>query len=367
MNKTSYNSEGTGSIMLEIAGITIFILGVIGNMLLLVCLTKLRYLKNLFEKLLFNLACCNLLLLLLSIPTSHVIDRKKPNYPFGAAGCKLIDPCSTYAANATALTLVAIAIQRYNVTARRIIDIPTARKQFIAIFSIHFVSFLSIIPFMMSLRYLYLRCNEKWSVRSRRIYTILLFCFQYAIPVPTMAVLYTKSWLVIYDSLSYVASITIRHEQKQFEEAEKSSAETNDKIRDIEAEKKSIQDGVENASPRIFCAVYYIMPKNVKRCEEIIGSNHVQTKAFQIRLRQSRNILKMFSAIVVLYAIFFLPHHLLWLYIDFASVEEDMLQPWLVQITYLMTYINSVLNPWMHGKLRKRFRAKIRELRSNMF
>lgn len=367
MNKTFHNSEETGSIMLEVAGITIFILGVVGNILLLVCLTKLRYLKNLFEKLLFNLACCNLLLLLLSIPTSHVIDRKKPNYPFGAAGCKLIDPCSTYAANATALTLVAIAIQRYNVTTRRIIDIPTARKQFITIFSIHFVSFLSIIPFMMSLRYLYLRCNEKWSLSSRRIYTIVLFCFQYAIPVPTMVVLYTKSWMVIYESLSYVASITIRDQQKQLEQAEQSSAGTNNDIQHSEAKKKSLQDGVENTSTRIFCAVYYIIPKNVKRCEESIGSNHIQTKAFQIRLKQSRDILKMFSAIVILYAIFFLPHHLLWLYIDFASVGEDMLQPWLVQITYLMTYVNSVLNPWMYGKLRKRFRTKMRELRSNMF
>ena len=90
---------------------------VVGNLLLTLSLTVRLAKLNFLDRLMLNLVFCNLLLVLLSVPTSMEIERADV-FPFRTVGCKLIYPVCTYVMNTCVFTYVAIAWGRWVVVSK---------------------------------------------------------------------------------------------------------------------------------------------------------------------------------------------------------------------------------------------------------
>ncbi|XP_057298120.1 neuropeptide Y receptor type 5-like [Hydractinia symbiolongicarpus] len=395
----------------------VLVTSIIGNSLLMLVLIYLRGVKKLVDKLIFNLAFCNLLLVLISIPPGLISDLR-PDYPFGLIGCKLIDPISTYSINTGTFTLLAIAFERWKVVSRPFNVLESKKKVFVMFFFIHILGAISVYPYVQTLKYTeengLLNCQEQWDITTSRIYTVVLFVLQYGFPVPIMLVFYGMAWREIKTSndrvFSSFASNTSSNEASKksqsksnvylpeevetlqaispempsvvLEENESETSKNNGgtsplteakKKRDAYGSKKSFKRD-RSASQRFILSA----SSTVNSIRSNIGSlkssfdsytssikryeNNCQTEALRRRFSQSRDLLKMFSVVVMVFVVFMLPNQVLWLIIDFDSNGNEYFNPLVRDIVYILTYANCVLNPWIYGRMNRHFRKDFKTL-----
>ncbi|XP_028392939.1 neuropeptide Y receptor type 6-like isoform X2 [Dendronephthya gigantea] len=165
----------------------ILIVSVVGNVALIIALKHhFRRSSRLYICLMFNLAATDIVFVVSSIPFTFVEKLHAPQFPFGAALCKLLMPFQTTAAMTAIFTVVTLSCQRYFMIVR-----PTEEPQeghnltlFLTVFSLWFLPIvLAAIPLGIALKYQNERCLESWPDVFKRCFTVYLTVIQYIGPL----------------------------------------------------------------------------------------------------------------------------------------------------------------------------------------
>lgn len=78
------------------------------------------------------------------------------------------------------------------------------------------------------------------------------------------------------------------------------------------------------------------------------------------RMRQTRRTLRMFTCVVVVFAICMLPNQITWIWMSYNDgVHIDHV---IYTVFYFLTYTNSVINPWIYGAVNPSFRKAYRKV-----
>lgn len=453
-------------IVVQILLTVVILLGVSGNILLMLLLVFVRKLKILVDKLIFNMAVCNLCLILIAVPT-QLMEMNTKSFIFGKIGCKIIYPCSSYFVNASTMTLLLIAFERLNAVRKLFFSSPKLVHIVGVFLSIHVLSLCQVIPYATVLYYdeETKSCNESWSLQSRKVYTVCLFLLQYGLPVVFMTYCYMSAWFAIGRATKKLI-ISVNAERQSRDNIQDSSAsfkttsaiENRNKFENSTVQKetvpKPIQEFIQSVEvtevpsrkksrfqttislsfiaeksseygestnekegiPQQRFEVHTDAPKQLtssipNRCVETdvmrvskktqtrrlsdqtkrLFSEHVanrqifrrvssnlsvmsvtkktllnedllQTKALEKRLRQTQDLLQMFSFIVLIFIVFMLPNHVLWLFIDFKEDGNEFFDPIVYNLAYILTYANCVLNPFVYGRISRSFKKSFNKL-----
>ena len=453
-------------IVVQILLIAVILLGVSGNFLLMLLLVFVRKLKILVDKLIFNMAVCNLCLILVAVP-SQLMEMNTKSFVFGKIGCKIIYPCSSYLVNASTMTLLLIAFERLNAVQKLFISSPKLAHIVGVFLSIHVLSLCQVIPYATVLYYdkETKSCSESWSLQSRKVYTVCLFLLQYGLPVVFMTYCYTSAWFAIARvTRELITSVNAERQSRDniqdssasfkrtsaIENTSKSGSSTVEKetvpkpiqefiqwveatdvpLRKISrfqtsmslsfiAEKSAEYGGSASEKegiPQQRCEVHTNAPDPLtssmyNRCVEtnvmrvsiqtqtrklsdrtkrlfleyvanrqifrrissnlslisvtkktLLNEDLLQTKALEKRLRQTQDLLQMFSFVVLIFIVFMLPNQVLWLFIDFKEDGNEFFDPIVYNLAYILTYANCVLNPLVYGRVSRSFKKSFNKL-----
>ena len=303
--------------------VPIFLFSVTGNTLVILTVVLLRKMKTVPMIFTANLAACDLITTVSSI-TFDLPENELGYWPYGAVLCKIIWPLATFSTNAAALTLVAISVDRYisiicplNMRCR-----ITKGKCLKIIASIHFVSALAVIPYIVILKYNEspegASCDENWpdGYNLDEVYTVVLFVLQYGLPVIVMSTVYTWIGLKLCKNTGKAAELSTGKTKKS----------------------RSATSSCGQA----------LLQTTVNKA----------VNSLQRRKRQNEKTAKMFLVIVVIFLIFMMPHQLLWLSYEYASHTEGFKrnQELIVFVCRAFTYTNSVLNAIIYGVCNGNFR-----------
>uniref|UniRef100_A0A182SHL0 G-protein coupled receptors family 1 profile domain-containing protein n=1 Tax=Anopheles maculatus TaxID=74869 RepID=A0A182SHL0_9DIPT len=92
---------------------TIFVIGVLGNVITCIVISRNRSMHTATNYYLFSLAISDLLLLITGVPQDIYSIWYRFPYPFGNTVCKMASFASESFANATVLTITAFTVERY--------------------------------------------------------------------------------------------------------------------------------------------------------------------------------------------------------------------------------------------------------------
>ena len=99
------------TIFKSVTYIVIFVLGTIGNILVVLVVSKRRKMRTVTNYFILNLAVADLTVLISNIPVDLTTTYSK-KWIFGKGTCKVIPPLQTMGTIASILTLVAISLSR---------------------------------------------------------------------------------------------------------------------------------------------------------------------------------------------------------------------------------------------------------------
>ena len=305
--------------------IFIVIIAVFGNTLISICLLKgQKLLRITADILILNLALCDIVFVLVSIPTTLAIDIHG-YFPYGTIACKIINPLSTYTMNCIVFTLVLISLERFTTIAYSFKYKYGKKEKLRAVISIHVISLITVLPYIITADVIkkdnVYKCIETWSETSRRTYTIILFLLQFGIPLPVMIVLYSITWKVIQRQNMKTVLILDRLTKTYL-----AGYLGNKTVENIAISKKGMRK------------------RKQWNNRNVVNNN----KASTARLKQTKNTLKMFTGVVVVFAICMMPNQITWFYLTF---KPSPLNHVLETVFYWLTYANAVLNPWIYGGL----------------
>ena len=176
----------------QVMSVILLVVSVLMNVLLLLMLTRkrLRHRRTArsFICLVQNLAIANILVVLLGVPLDRVWHGPA-RYPFGAVGCKTIEPLRSTAFQAMIHMFVAVIVQRwYGIVHSLYGQLKFFHAVFICL-AVWIVALCTSIPFVVTLQYLdSTSCFMEWNV-SGRAYMVVLFVVQYLLPVLVMIAL----------------------------------------------------------------------------------------------------------------------------------------------------------------------------------
>ena len=77
------------------------------------------------------------------------------------------------------------------------------------------------------------------------------------------------------------------------------------------------------------------------------------------RMKQTRRTLRMFTCVVVVFALCILPNQITWIWLSFSGAHLSHV---LYTVFYFLTYTNSVINPWIYGAVNPSFRKAYRRV-----
>ena len=77
------------------------------------------------------------------------------------------------------------------------------------------------------------------------------------------------------------------------------------------------------------------------------------------RMKQTRRTLRMFTCVVVVFAVCILPNQVTWIWMAFNGAHLNHV---VYTVFYFLTYTNSVINPWIYGAVNPSFRKAYRKV-----
>ena len=300
--------------------VLIFVFSVGGNTLVILSVAVYKRMKTVPNIFIANLAICDLITTLTSIPFDLAQDEVR-YFPFGRVTCKILWPSATISTTSACFTLLAISLDRYfaiihplNFGYRL-----TRRRCLYTIGLIHLISTIAVLPYFISLNYdTRMRvCVEQWpKIIHRKLYTVFLFLIQYGVPLLIMSAVYLKLGAVLFKSNKEVSRLCQENSH---------SLQHNGLTGTIVKEQSKSN----------------ILNKNID--------------SLQRRKIQSKKTVKMFLLIVIIFLIFMQPHQLFWLWMDFG-VPGNFNIDLVAFVCRAFTYTNSVLNAIIYGICNKAFR-----------
>ena len=266
-----------------------------------------------------NLALCDLLTPLISIPLEMMLLENENTWVLGPALCKLLPAAATFFATSSSLILAAISLDRYRTLMHPFKQRLDKRRVKLLIAFVHCCSGILIIPHVITSQLSpSVQCIENWpNELLPKIYTFVLFFAQYAGPLVFMAAMYIFAARNLFVTTQRARSYSI------------SSANST---------------GNRNTSPR-----------RVLDPREVGCSRDSLERHFRKHNEQNAQITKVFIAIVVVFAVFTLPIEILWIWGEFAGGVSHRLYPTIAVVCRLFTYANSCLNPIIFYKFSRDF------------
>ena len=257
----------------------------------------------------------------------------------------------------------------------------TTRQTGFIIGAIWILSLLLVLPYVLALTVIDNKCTEEWSSDStRKIYTVGLFVFQYALPLTIIAAAYIKVVLRLRQQAERMArnyEISLRPPSPQpLHDSWNLRRNLAPQTRNILSspsplpEKKTLLNG--NLEKKHFlgnqlftvqmCDITSPLParklfqrddKDKTKYPDRYSSGRIKEAR---RLEHNTKIVKMLVSVVLLYAICLLPNQLVWLWYEFGSGQNWPHIKELLVFGSLMVYINSSVNPLLYAGMNEEFR-----------
>lgn len=301
-----------------------------GNILIISSIWRVKKLRQVFSSVLvMNLAFCDVLLVLFSIP-ADMVESHTVSYPFSRFGCKLISPVATYYVNCIAITLTLISVERYLIIRYNLKFGSGMRRKVIVVIIIHLVALSIVIPYIMNQDIRLddngeMSCEEIWENETSKMYTIILFLVQFAIPLPVLFILYTLSWRTI----------------------QKRNLKT---IRVLGSTKK-------RKIPACSSCCGKVETPNCRHRKRLNSKLSITSEVSIARQKQTKYYLKMFTFVVILFTVCMMPNQITWFYLAF---KPRPLNKYVEMSFYWLTYANGVLNPWIYAGFNPYFKRAYR-------
>lgn len=317
---SSYSEPSAFEVTKMFLYVAILILSSVGNTMVIIIICKFKHMKHLPGNLfIVNLALCDLLTPLISIPLEMMLVETENTWVLGPALCKLLPAAATFFTTSSSLTLAAISLDRYRTLMHPFKQRLDKRTVKLLIAFVHCCSAILIIPHVITSQLSpSVQCIESWPNKLLpKIYTFVLFFAQYAGPLVFMAAMYIFAARNLFVSTQRARSYSV------------SSANST---------------GNRNTSP-----------KRVLDPREVGCSRDSLERHFRKHNEQNAQITKVFIGIVVVFAVFTLPIEVLWIWGEFAGGVNHRLYPTIAVVCRLFTYANSCLNPIIFYKFSRDF------------
>ncbi|XP_032235762.1 orexin receptor type 2 [Nematostella vectensis] len=340
-NKTlpSVSSEELEFKAIKIAFYFVILIGsAVGNSLVAYIICSNRRLKTASNFLILNLAICDLLTPLVSIPFDFALEEHEYTWLYGRAMCRLLWPLATLSATSSALTLAAISLDRYLIIMHPFRSRLTKRQVLFIVIGIHFFSCVVVSPYVAFLNLEGSVCQETWPAQKyRKAYTVVLFLVQYAFPLLYMVTMYTMALFQLY-------SITGKVRGNKMKQTFNSPSGTPT----MEAR------GTRNRT------------RKHGVCEVSDGSSTIGRLRSKLSLkRKSANTRATwtFIGIVIIFMCFMFPNQFIWMQTDLGNgARDEKAFSKAVIICWLFTYTNSVANPIIFAIFNNDFRSGFRKI-----
>ena len=321
-NVTDQNESLAFRVTKVMVYVSIFIASIVGNSAVIAIICRSRSMRIAAGNLLIlDLALCDLLTPLLSVPFDMAVEENNNKWLYGAAACKILSPAATLTTTSSSLILAAIALERYRGVMHPFKSrlTPTVVKWTIG--GIHTFSLVMVVPYVL-VSYIADddKCGEKWPETDgpplRQVYTMTLFAVQYVIPLLFMACMYIWTCKSLFKSTRKVRTLSLGSNAAASGAGHRNST---------------------NHSPA----------SPAREC-------------FNIRREQNIRITKMFIVVVIIFAVCMLPNQVVWLWIDFGTGEAPSQVARI--ICRFFTYTNSCLNPIIFCRFSQQFRRGFRSV-----
>ncbi|XP_078576592.1 neuropeptide FF receptor 1-like [Branchiostoma floridae x Branchiostoma japonicum] len=300
------------------------LLCVVGNVTVCCLVAQNRKLHTVTNFFILNLAVADLMIAIFCMPIT-LVSNIVTVWVFGDVVCKLTPFIQGLSVGASVFTLVAIATDRYVAIVRAPNGRIRERQAVIIIVVVWVLAAVIMAPHavvMEAIPHPYVQgdaCQEDWpDTRSRMVYTVVLFLLLFVAPLLTVAYMYTK-----------VTKRTCRKPPSH---------------------PQSLQpDSDDRQSPSLTEIVRFVR----KNSSSPDHGDH----------RKAR-VVKMLVVVVALFAICWLPLHLVTLVGDFAHLTYDQLvfvYHYMYPVAHFLAYFNSCVNPIVYGYYNKNFTRMWRE------
>ena len=175
--------------------IIIMVVALCGNLIVVVVVTKKRRMQTFTNWMILNLSIADLWVALLSIPLEIPMELNNGVWIYGKTFCSIFYPLQTSSVYGSVFTLVALSFSRFWAIVKPFNRQPNILVAKILIVIIWICSFVVVIPYMSVLNYSEdsngkQTCEEKWTDKQRRTYTIAIFLFQYVFPLTIISMAY---------------------------------------------------------------------------------------------------------------------------------------------------------------------------------
>ena len=300
----------------------------LGNSLVIYIIASNARMRTSSNILILNLAVCDFITPMLSIPFGFALEEYNYVWLYGAATCKIIWPLTTMTSTSAALTLAAISLDRYRVIMHPFKSRLTVVKIKRIIITIYAFSFLMATPYSYMLNIEGQECRERWPDKSYKGYYTLALCMvRYFLPLSFMVVMYTMALKNLYTSSDNASGGKTQEEKAAINNSKTVSAAASPgpgELRKVSSTLRLVRK----------------LSSTMRR-----GTNETNKRAT-----------KMFIAIVVVFTICMFPNQALWIWADFSGAMETDALLKAVIICWLFTYSNSVCNPVIYALFSRDFR-----------
>ncbi|KAI6187339.1 7 transmembrane receptor [Aphelenchoides besseyi] len=320
----------------------IFLLGLIGNLSIIVLTLRYRHLRTVQNIFILNLAISDVVVCLLSVPLTPITSSQKI-WIFSRPLCHLLPMVQAVSIFVSTLSLSAIAIDRYNLVVRPHAKALTNRG------ATNIATVLWIISVIVSLPYGYYMtldtypqvcgefCTENWPSKSiQRVYALIVLILQFLLPFMTMSFCYST----IFSRLRERANSKLRklNERSQL---------------------LSIRSTAPSSSEETPVNSHTVAAANAHRkavAQQSAGDDAQRT----LLLAQQRRTTSILAAMVLIFGLTWLPQNIFTLLIEY---DEDILTFGDTNFTYLASLIahsiamlTNIINPLLYAWVNPSFK-----------
>lgn len=283
-----------------------------GNGMLVYIISSTRKMRTATNYLILNLAVCDFLTPILSIPFDFALEENNHKWFYGGFMCKFLSPSATFTVTSSALNLAIISLDRYRNIMHPYRPRLTPKQISWSIFGLHSFSALCVAPYIYVLRLEVDQCEEIWGrFIYRQAYTLILVLVQYILPLSFMAVMYSLALFHLYHSSG--------------------------KTQKMRVQKKQLDCRCRPNAP---CEEALKKPRPLLR-----SLSFRSTSLLKAHTHANIRATKMFLTVVIVFTIFMLPNQVVWLWSDFGGGIRSQSLEKTVIICWLFTYANCVSNP----------------------
>ncbi|XP_059479765.1 orexin receptor type 2-like [Neocloeon triangulifer] len=312
----------------------IFIAGLIGNALVCAAVVRNPQMRTVTNYFIVNLAVADFMVLVFCLPPSVVWDVTETWF-LGETLCKGVLYTQTVSVAVSVLTLTFISVDRWYAICFPLKFKSTTGRAKTAILLIWLVALTVDIPELLALQtqppklrvssHLFTQCAPNWSTETEIVYLCVKVVLLYSLPLVLMTVAYWQIVRVLWRSDAIPGHSELASSSATLASERTSSMRWN-------------SSGSTRRTPLVCTA----------------------NRGAETQLAARRKAAKMLVAVVVMFAVCYLPVHLLSILRYTTGVPQNHVTAAISMISHWLCYANSAVNPliynFMSGNFRKEFR-----------